>query len=85
MSNWSDFDQETMLRVIPPGENVVNQSLSDIVQSTLLEARREMEGHPADEVFDTLMSRLQERIPGVAPNEAELRRVAQAIADGPDR
>jgi hypothetical protein len=85
MSDWSDFDQEAMLRVIRPGETVDNQSVSDIVKSTIREARLEMEGDPADEVLYTLTSRLQERIPGIAPNEAELRRIAQAIADGFDR
>ena len=52
------------------------------VQGVVRGVRDDMEGQPADEVYPELVRRLEAEIPGVQPNESNLRRVAQEISDG---
>lgn len=52
------------------------------LQDVVREVRDEMEGQPVDEVYDELVRRLEEEIPGSQPNEPNLRIVAQEISDG---
>lgn len=53
-------------------------ALRDVVRGV----RDDMEGQPAEKIYAELVRRLQAEMPGMQPNEENLRRVAQEISDG---
>lgn len=76
------IDEAALRRAVQPSIDDLQARLNAELQSTIREVRDEMEGQPADQVFDTLVARLEERIPGLNLNEDTLRGVAAEIEAG---
>lgn len=80
--NRIKIDEAALRRAIQPQLDNAQQALTQQLQATVREVNDEMSGQPSDQIYDTLVTRLRNQIPGFKVNEQEMRRVAAEIEAG---
>ena len=80
--NRIKIDEAALRRAIQPQLDNAQQALTQQLQATVREVNDEMSGQPSDQIYDTLVTRLRNQIPGFKVNEQEMRRVSAEIEAG---
>lgn len=77
-----EFDEAAMQRMIDDAAAKLQVQANQHLQDVIREVNADMSGQPAEAVYDRLVARLQQEIPGLQVDEPNLRKVAQEISDG---
>lgn len=80
--NRIKIDEAALRRAIQPQLDKAEDTLTQQLQATVRDVNDEMRGQPSNHVYDTLVKRLRDQIPGLTLNEREMRRVAAEIEAG---
>jgi hypothetical protein len=76
------IDEAALQRAIQPGIDRIQDQMNEQLRTAIAQVRDEMQGQPADEVFEVLVQRLKADIPGFKVNEQAMRGVATEIEAG---
>ena len=77
-----NIDEAALQRAIQPGIEEIERQSNEILHATVREVRDEMDGQPAEEVYDALATRLRAALPGFTLDHDRVVELAEAISEG---
>lgn len=76
------IDEAALQRAIQPGIEEIERQSNEILHATVREVRDEMDGQPAEEVYEVLATRLRAALPGFTFDHDRVVELAEAISQG---